>query len=208
MNLTQVIQRCLLILMVAGLVAGCFGRDRRPIYVQSEEVPPIQVPAGLSLPDVRQTFDIPGTFLPELAAVGDESKPPVVLSSAEAEASRSHIRFGPTGLYLEVEDEPDSVWRRLSFTLNRGGMNVREINQEHRRYRFYLDHEPLEIRRTGLARFAFWRGDELVDYSGTYLAELREDGNRTRIVLLGEGGEIIEMERAEYVLSMLRERLG
>ena len=208
MILTRLIQRNLLIFLIAGLAAGCFNRDRQPIYVQSEEVPPIEAPEGLSLPEVRQTYDIPGAFLPQLAAMGDEARPPVVLSSAEAEASRSHIRFGPTGLYLEVEDEPDSVWRRLSFTLNRSGMNVREINEERRRYRFRFSHDPIEIRRSGLARFAFWRSDEIVDYSGTYQAELRDDGDRTRIVLLGEGGEIIEMDRAEYVLSVLRERLG
>ncbi|AKS41294.1 outer membrane protein assembly factor BamC [Wenzhouxiangella marina] len=196
------------IALVASLMAGCFNRDRQPIYVQSEEVPPIEVPEDLSLPDVRQTYDIPGTYLPQLAAMGNEARPPVVLSSAEAEASRSHIRFGPTGLYLEVEDEASSVWRRLSFTLNRGGMSVRQVNEDAMRYRFDFRHDPVEIERSGMSRLAFWRSGEILDYSGAYQAELQPDGANTRVVLLGGDGEILDMDRAEFVLAVLRERLG
>jgi uncharacterized lipoprotein len=200
--------RVFLIALVACVLAGCFNRDRQPIYVESEEVSEIEVPEGLSMPNVRRTYDIPGTFLPQLAAAGDESRPPVVLSSAEAEASRSHIRFGPTGLYLEVEDEPASVWRRLGFTLNREGMNVRQVDEADRRYRFDFTHDPIEVERGGFARIAFWRSDERLNYSGRYQLEVREDGDNTRVVLLGDSGEIIEMDQAEFILAVLRERLG
>jgi len=200
--------RVFLIALAACVLAGCFNRDSQPIYVQSDEVSEIEVPEDLSLPNVRRTYDIPGTFLPQLAAVGDESRPPMVLSSAEAEASRSHIRFGPTGLYLEVEDEPDSVWRRLGFSLNRGGMNVRQVDEADRRYRFDFTHDPIEVERGGLSWIAFWRSDEQLDYSGRYQVQVREDGDSTRVVLLGESGEIIEMDQAEYILAVLRERLG
>jgi uncharacterized lipoprotein len=200
--------RVCLIALAACVLAGCFNRDRQPIYVESEEVSEIEVPEDLSLPNVRRTYDIPGTFLPQLAAVGDESRPPVVLSSAEAEASRSHIRFGPTGLYLEVEDEPGSVWRRLGFSLNRGGMNVRQVDESDRRYLFDFTHDPIEVERSGLARMAFWRSDERLDYSGRYQVRVQEDGDTTRVVLLGDGGEVIEMDQAEFILAILRERLG
>ncbi len=200
--------RLFLIALAALMLTACFNRDRQPIYVESEEVQEIEVPDDLSLPDVRRTYDIPGTYLPELAAVGDEARPPVVLSSAEAEASRSHIRFGPTGLYLEVEDEPDSVWRRLGFTLNRGGMNVRQVEEADRRYRFDFSHEPIEVERGRLSRLAFWRSDEYMDYSGEYQVQVQDDGDNTRIVLLGSAGDVLQMDRAEYVLAVLRERLG
>jgi len=200
--------RLILALLMAGLVSGCFNRDRDPIYVDSEEIDPIEVPDGLSSPRVSTAYRIPGTFLPELAATGDEALPPRVLPSAEAEASRSHIRFGPTGLYLEVEDAADSVWRRLSFTLNRQGMSVRRVDEPDRRYLFEFQHDPIRIERSGLSRLAFWRSDEVRDYSGQYLAEVRPEGEQARVVLLDRDGQIVEMDRAEYVLAVLRERLG
>jgi len=201
--------RVALILLAVALATACFNRDSRPVYVQSEEVPELEVPEDLSLPNVRRTYDIPGAYLPQLAGVGDEASPPVVLSSAEAEASRSHIRFGSRGLYLEVEDEPESVWRRLGFTLNRGGMSLRQAVESERRYRFHLDHEPIRIDQAWTENLAFWRGDEFLDYGGEYQLELQEEGNdSTRIVLLSAQGEVLQMDRAEFVLARLRDRLG
>jgi uncharacterized lipoprotein len=209
MNQQLVMTRVLLIVVAVLMTAGCFNRDRQPVYTASEEVEEIRVPPELSTPRVRTTYQVPGYYLPELAAVGDEARPPRVLTSAEAERSSSHIRFGPTGLYLRVEDEPDSVWRRLSFALNRGGMSVRAVDEPARRYRVRYDHDPIHIDRTGLARFAFWRRNETLNYSGEYLFEVHTDGSsHTRVSLLDSNGNVIDMERAEFVLSVLRDRLG
>jgi len=209
MNRTQWIKGgVLLTIVLAGGLSGCF-RDRKPIYVDSEEVPRIEVPADLSSPDASRTYMIPGVSLPQLAAEGDQARPPVVLPSADVESARSRIRFGPRGLYLEVDDELDSVWRRLGFTLNRGGMNVRVADQNKHRYIFRFDHEPVEVRRRGLARLAFWRGSEVMDFRGVYRIELVADGEEsTRVELLTESGDIIQMERSEYVLMELQKRLG
>lgn len=191
------------------LAAGCgLLRGKDPVYVQSEELPPIEVPPDLHPPPVQETFTIPGYFLPELAAQGDESLPPRVLPSAEAEAARSRIRFGPTGLYLEVDDEASSVWRRLGFTLNRDGMSVQEVNESERRYRFRFQHEPITTDRGFFSRLLFWRGADVIDYSGEYMLEIHRDGTRTRVALLDDDGSVIDMNRAEFVLARLRERLG
>jgi uncharacterized lipoprotein len=209
MKPTLVMTRLLVVVLAALMMTACFNRDRQPIYVESEEIGEITVPPSLSEPRTRPTFDIPGYSLPQLAASGGEARPPRVLPSAEAERSGSHIRFGPTGLYLEVADEPDSVWRRLSFSLNRSGMSVRQVDESNRRYRVQFQHDPIAMDRSGIARLAFWRGTELVDYSGTYQVEVHPEGRDvTRVTLLDAQGNVIEMERAEYVLSVLRERLG
>lgn len=207
MNPTLVTTRVLMLLLAAMLTSGCFNRDRQPIYVDSEEVHAIEAPEGLSQPRTRTTFQIPGYSLPQLAGSG-EQRPPRVLPSAEAEASRSHIRFGPTGLHLEVRDEPESVWRRLSFSLNRGGMSVRQVDEPNRRYHFHFDHEPIRIARTGMSRLAFWRGSDFDDFSGNYRVEVQPDGDQTRVILLDGNGDVVEMNRGEFVLAMLRERLG
>lgn len=199
-------------LAVVLIVAGCgFLRPDQPVYVGSEEVDPIDVPEGLTPPEVRPVYEIPGYFLPELAAQGDESVPPRVLTSAEAEKARSRIRFGPTGLYLEVDDEAASVWRRLGFALNRGEMAVERVLTDQRRYQVRFQHEPIQPAERGLFGrvFLFWKSQEVTDYSGTYVLEVQpESSQATRVAILDEQGNIIRMERAEFVLSRLQRRLG
>lgn len=206
--MSQFFRRFLVLALIALLLAGCAGRDRTPIYVDSEEVPMIRAPAGLDSPIVRPTFQVAGVFLPEMAAQ-HETRPPRVLPSAEAERSRSHIRFGPRGLFLEVQDEADSVWRRLGFSLNRAGMQVREVREDQQQYAFRFNDDPTVVDRTGLARLAFWRGTELVDHSGDFVAEVEQVNERTtRVLLFDSSGNLVNMSQAEAVLAVLRDRLG
>lgn len=199
-----------ILVLMALLLAGCFNRDRQPVYVSSEEVRPIEAPPGLDQPRTRSTFEVPGYSLPELAAQGEQERPPEVLPSAQAERSRSHIRFGPSGLYLAVDDEPDSVWRRLGFSLNRGNMQVRQVDEADRRYVFRFSHQPIRPEKTGLSRLAFWRSPEVIDYSGSYIARVGAEQNEgvTRVELFDADGRVVDMDRAEFVLARLRERLG
>lgn len=198
-----------LILVLAVLIlSACAGRDRQPVYLQSDEVAPIRVPAGLDEPRIRPTFEVAGVFLPEMAGQ-HEPRPPRVLPSAEAERSRSHIRFGPRGLFLEVDDEADSVWRRLGFSLNRSGMQVREVREDRSQYLFRFDDDPTVVDRTGLARIAFWRSAERIDHSGDFVAEVEAVNDRSsRVLLFDSAGNLVEMNQAERVLAVLRERLG
>jgi len=195
---------------LAGMLAGCSG-SRTPVYVASEELPPIRVPEGLTRPASQSAFEIPGFSLPELAARGDESRPPQVLPSSEAEQMRSRVRFGPTGLYLEVQDDAASVWRRLGFALNRGGMSIEEVLFDDRRFLTRFEHEPIVAEERGFISrlFLFWRSPEVIDYSGLYVLEvLRETAQTTRIAIFSQDGSILPMEQAEYVLIRLQRRLG
>lgn len=204
----KLISTTFLLAALLAMLAGCAGRDRQPVYADSEEIDPIEAPPGMSSPQSRSTFEVPGYYLPELAAQ-DTARPPRVQPSAEAERSRSHIRFGATGLFLEVQDEPDSVWQRLGFTLNRNGMRVEEIDDSQQRYRFQFSHDPIEADRRGISRLMFWRSPEVTDYSGTYRIKVREGSDGlSEVILLDANGEILDMDRAEYVLARLRDRLG
>lgn len=202
----------LAVLFATIQLTGCgWLRSDQPVYVSSEELPPIEVPEDLSDLEVRSVFEIPGFAVPQLAAQGDEAMPPRVPTSAEAEVANSRIRFGATGLYLEVDDEAASVWRRLGFALNRGELSVQQVMQDQRRYRFELAHEPIVLEDRGwFSRTVFfWRSPEVIDYSGTYLLEVQpESSERTRVAVLDENGEIVRMERAEFILTRLRQRLG
>jgi uncharacterized lipoprotein len=198
----------LTILGFAAALTGCALGQTENIYLDSAEVAPIQAPAGLDQPPVRGTYRVAGYYLPQMAGQS-EDRPPRVLSSAEAEASRSRIRFGAQGLYLEVEDELDSVWRRLGFSLNRGQMSIQEADVDEHRYVFAFEPDPIVVERRGFARLAFWRSDERIDHSGRFVVEVQADGEQaSRVILLDEGGELVDMARAEYVLSVLRDRLG
>lgn len=193
------------------LAAGCFLRPERPAYVTSEEVEPIEVPADLSEPEIRPIFEIPGYSLPELAAQGDESIPPQVLTSAEAEQARSRVKFGSTGLYLEVDDEAASVWRRLGFALDRGELAIENVLPDQRRYRVEFQHDPILVSEPGFFKrmFMFWSAPEFIDFSGTYQFEVQiESGRTTRVAIFDSEGGIVPMERAEFVLSRLQQRLG
>lgn len=202
----------LAVLFFSAQLTGCgWLRSDQPVYVSSEELPPIEVPEGLSEPEVRTVFEIPGFAVPELAAQGDEAMPPRVPTSAEAEEANSRIRFGSTGLYLEVDDEAASVWRRLGFALNRDELSIEQVMQDQRRYRFQLTHEPIVFDDRGwFSRTVFfWRSPEVVDYSGTYMVEVQpESSERTRVAVLDENGNIVRMERAEFILTRLQQRLG
>jgi len=205
--------RPLLLLVPLLLIqSGCslIGPDQ-PSYVTSSELQPLRVPEGLSSPETRRVFEIPGYSLPELSAQGTEELPPSVPTSAEAEQARSRIRFGPTGLYLEVDDEAASVWRRLGFALNRGGMSIDQVLLDERRFQFDFRHDPIVVSEPGWfsRTFMFWKSPEVIDFSGRYLVEVqRETGTRSRIAILDEDGRILPMEQAEFVLTRLRERLG
>ncbi|MGY6555411.1 MAG: hypothetical protein ACXIUM_12920 [Wenzhouxiangella sp.] len=207
--MSQFFSRCLLLIVLALMLAACAGRDRQPVYVQSDEIPPLQVPTGLDQPTIRPTFQVGGAFLPEMAAQ-HEIRPPRVQPSAVAERSLSQIRFGPRGLFLEVQDEAESVWRRLGFSLNRGGMQVREVRAERQQYAFRFIDDPTEVERGRLARVAlFWRSTEVIDHSGDFIAEIEPINERaTRVLLFDSAGNLVSMDQAEHVLAVLRERLG
>ena len=196
------------IMLIVSLLVACGGRNQL-IYVDSEEIEPLRVPEHLDTPETRLTYDVPGFFLPELATRSDQGRPPRVQSSAEAEASRSQILFGSQGLFLEVQDGHDSVWRRLGFSLNRAGMRIREYDETAQQYQFHLDHAGILLQRRGLERVAFWRSEEVIDYSGEFVAEIVPIGEaRTRVNLRNADGSLVDMDQAEYVLGLLRERLG
>lgn len=200
--------RAFVAIALAGMVTGCTLGGSDELYLQSAEVEPIRAPAGLDQPRVRGTFRVAGYALPEMAGQ-NEDRPPRVLTSAEAEASRSRIRFGQYGLYLEVEDELSSVWRRLGFTLNRADMTVESANADEYRYAFAFDPEPIVVERRGIARLAFWEPSERINHGGRFMVELEpESEDATRVILRDESGNLIDMARAEYVLSILRDRLG
>ena len=192
-------------------VIGCASADKAPLYVASEEVDDLRVPADLDRPVTRSDYDIPGYYLPELAASRDVGRPPQVQTSAEAEASMAQIRFGSKGLHLEVEADQASVSEELAYVLDHEevGLILRAVDATDHRFEFNYRHQSFVVERRGFSRLAIWRDTEIVDYSGQFVAQVVAIGqSRSRIELLDSKGGVVSMEQAEHILAMLREALG
>lgn len=192
--------------VIAPLVASCglFG-DKQPAYYSVTESRPLQIPSGLDTPtaDSALTIEYPVMPLPseELNAV-----PPRILANQANEKGNAKIRWSADGVYLLVEDSPDSVQRRLGFVIERSGMGLQGRGSDGN-YQFDYQHVRSKSDEGWFSWMAFWR-DDPPDYSGTYETQPQPDGTNTRVYLrYADGGEV-PMEAAEHVLAILMERLG
>lgn len=194
----------------ACLIVGACGSGKQ-LYMDSREAKPLEVPADLDSPRQDSALFIPGVSAAELAGRA-EARPPLVLSSEEAERTNTNIRYGDGALYLLVEDELPSVWRRLGFTLNRSGMTVNEVEIDRRRYRFNYHQPPATIiGRSFWDTVFFWRYDGPADYSGGYRIELRQhdvNGQHTRVYLYNADERAASPEASDHILGVIQQRLG
>lgn len=205
------LKTALLAMALAFLATGCGTGGKIPLYVQGEEVADIRVPEHLDRPAVRSDYEIPGYFLPELAASRDAGRPPMVQTSAEAEASMAQIRFGAKGLHLEVQADQASVTEELAYILDHEevGLVLQAVDVSDHRFEFVYRHDAFTVPRSGFARLAIWRSPEVVDYTGEFVVDVVAIGEaRCRIELVDGDGQVVEMDQAEHILAMLREALG
>lgn len=192
------------------LMAAC--RTVGGAYVDSRETAPLRVPEHLDRPSIESALTIPGIATPELAGLRDDAVPPKVLTSEEAALSTSRVGFGQGALFLLVEDQLDSVYRRLGFTLNRNGMSVEEIKPDAHSYVFSYTQAPLAKTEKGFWRSVlFWQGGSGTNYSGRYEVRLATDDNdsdHTRIYLYDADGKAALPESVEQLFGIVQERLG
>lgn len=202
-------RKIILGLFICLALSAC-GSNKK-LYLDSREAKPLEVPPGLDMPNQESALFIPGVAAPELAGRA-EARPPLVLSSKEAELSNANIRYGDGALFLLVEDEPDSVWRRLGFTLNRAGMTLAERQVDQRIYRFsYNQPASLYDTRSFWDTVFFWRNSDPVDYSGTYQIQLKPDNDNpsnTRVYLYNAEQRPADPEASDHLLGVIQQRLG
>jgi hypothetical protein len=196
-----------LILSVAAFSAlsACSSiGDKPPIYYEEQEVDPLVLPDHLDRPTSTQALYITQEARP-LPRQEIVTAPPRITSTSAQNNDNSNFRWSADGVYLFVEDTPDSVERRLGFVLKRSGMVMLNPGQEHAYAFEYWMPEP---ERDGFfSRFAFWR-ESPEDYSGAYKIIMRPDGENTRVYLKYADDTECESDAAEHVLSIVRDRLG
>ena len=194
-----------LLLLVSAFVSACgtFG-DNPPEYYGIPESKNLEIPDNLDRPTSATALTVDRRYMPlperELSPI-----PPRVLANQKDNSSTS-LRWSADGVYILVEDSPDSVQRRLRYVIERSGMDLHSPTSDGN-HRFGYHHVPVEIDEGFFAKMAFWR-DDAPNYSGDYETVPQADGSQTRVYLRYADGEDVPMDAAEHVLVILMERLG
>jgi len=191
------------------VLSGCsmFGNNE-PEYVDSEELAILKVPQGLDDPrgQTPVLISVPEMRMP----AGDElePRPPRVVSTAGKQDANAHMAWSAEGVYLLVKDTPDSVARRLRFAIDRSGMTMMARDDALGGHKFHYSQPKTNEQKGFFSKMAFWRSDPFVDYSGTFLTNIRADGQDTRVYLLFGDGKFVDTTGAEHILGIFMERLG
>lgn len=212
-NSKSTFYKCKYLLCLLGCIAslpscGMFNRDKeedQPVYYKAVEVPALEIPEGLDRPDASNALLI-ATPISPLPQRELQTIPPRVASHSTRDDSSTQLKWSADGVYLVVEDSPESVLRRLGLVIQRAGMSL-SATEVSNGYRFEYRHNSKDPDEGWFSKMAFWR-EGAPNYSGTYQAITQADGEKTRILIKGpEGGEIDPIA-AEHILGILGERLG
>lgn len=187
------------------VVAACSSGQKKPEYYEAKETQPLKLPEGMDPPDRSAALIINAPYMPPPAMVM-ETRPPRISSTTSGLNANSSFKWSPEGLYLLVDDTPDSTHRRLGLVLKRTGMqNIREDEKGVYRFDYYQVFEE----KDGLfSKLAFWSRDKSEDYSGAYQVYAAPDGDKTRVYVKYADGTDCEPDAAEHLLAIVRARLG
>lgn len=202
MNHGKILTLCAL----AALLAACASKDARDReYYDAMEAKPLRVPEGLAVPTSSSALVINAPAIP-LSPMAMETKPPRISSTTSGLDANSSFQWSAQGLYLKVDDTPDSVQRRLGLVIERAGMQrVRVDEQGVYRFDYY---QQFEDEDGFFRKMAFWSRDHGEDYSGAYQTFVQPDGDQARVYIKYADGTDCEPDAAEHLLEVLRARLG
>ena len=135
-----------------------------------------------------------------------QTMPPRVSSTTSGIDPNSRLSWSSQGLYLLVEDTPDSVQRRLGIVIERSGMQ--RINLDDTgvyRFDYYQEFDQVS---GFFNKMAFWNRDQSEDYSGAYQTFVQPSGENSRVYIKYADGTDCEPDAAEHVLAVLGARMG
>jgi uncharacterized lipoprotein len=195
----------LLTLALLAALTACSSGQKVPEYYDAQETPSLDMPDGLSYPDTSSALIIQMRPMPPPAMVM-ETKPPRVSSTTAGINANSRLHWSAEGLYLLVEDTPESTQRRIGLVLERSGMKrIRLDDKGVYRFDYY---QTFEDEDGFFSKMAFWSRDEVEDYSGAYQTYVEPDGEQTRVYIKYADGTECEADAAEHVLEAVRQRMG
>jgi uncharacterized lipoprotein len=199
-------QLILLVTILAMLfVSACRSGNKKPGYYNEVETPSLDVPSGLDYPDTSQALIIQTPYMQPPAMVMTDI-PPRISSTTSGLNKNSRLSWSSQGLYLLVDDTPESVHRRLGLVIDRSGMQRVRLDEKGV-YRFDY-YQVFEDDRGFFKKMAFWSRDKSEDYSGAYQTFTQPDGENTRVYIKYADGSDCEPDAAEHVLIVLGARMG
>jgi uncharacterized lipoprotein len=187
------------------LLAGCSSDSRKREYYDAAEEPSLEIPEGLARPSSSSALVIGAPPMP-LSPYEIESRPPRISSTTSGLDSNSSFNWSARGLYLVVDDTPESVHRRLGLVIERAGMQRVRLDEKGV-YRFDY-YQSFDDEGGFFRKMAFWSRDKAEDYSGAYQTYTEPDGEKTRVYIKYADGTDCEPDAAEHVLDVIRSRLG
>jgi uncharacterized lipoprotein len=200
---------CVLAAVLAmSLLGACSSDARKREYYDAVETAPLEIPEGMARPASGSALVIGIPRVP-LSPMAMETRPPRISSTTSGLDANSRFNWSAQGLYLLVDDTPESVHRRLGLVIQRAGMQrVRE--DENGVYRFDYYQRFGDTDKSFWSRLAFWSDDGWEDYSGAYQTFARPDpdSEKTRVYIKYADGTECEPDAAEHVLDVIRARLG
>jgi uncharacterized lipoprotein len=191
--------------LVVLLVAACSSESKKPEYYNQVEAPSLDIPEGMSVPDSSSALVIRTPYMPPPSMILQD-KPPRISSTTSGIDANSRLSWSAQGIYLLVEDTPDSVQRRLAIVIERSGMQ-RIRNDVNGVYRFDY-YQTFDKVGGFISKMAFWNRDNNEDYSGAYQIYAQPAGDNTRVFIKYADGTDCEPDAAEHMLQVLSERMG
>ena len=186
-------------------VAACSSQSKVPVYYNAAETESLEIPAGMSAPDSGSALVIRVPYMPPPSMILQD-KPPRISSTTSGIDANSRLSWSAQGIYLLVEDTPESVQRRLSIVIERSGMQrIRtDVNGVYR-FDYYQTFDKVD---GFISKMAFWNKDKSEDYSGAYQIYAQPAGESTRVYIKYADGTDCEPDAAEHMLQVLSERMG
>jgi uncharacterized lipoprotein len=192
-------------LLVLGVTA-CSSKSKKPEYYDAVETGSLEIPDGMSQPNSSAALKIETPYMPPPSMILQDM-PPRISSTTSGIDANSRLSWSAQGIYLLVEDSPESVKRRLAIVIERSEMKRVRIDDEGvYRFDYYqkFDNDPAGFFR----KMAFWNRDKSEDYSGAYQTFTQPEGENTRVYIKYADGTDCEPDAAEHVLAVLGARMG
>ena len=203
-NIVRMFLALLTALAVLGL-AACSSGAKKPGYYDEVETASLEIPDGMSRPDSSSALVIHAPYMPPPSMILQDV-PPRISSTTSGIDPNSRLSWSAQGLYLLVEDTPESVQRRLGLVIERSGMQRIRIDEKGvYRFDYYQTFDDVE---GFIGRLAFWNRNKVEDYSGAYQTYTQPEGENTRVYIKYADGTDCEPDAAEHVLAVLGARMG
>jgi uncharacterized lipoprotein len=206
-EMMKVLQTGLSSVVLVSMV-GCsmFSSTTRIDYAAAaKQVPPLEVPPGLTIPAGDERFQVPqaksgvaaldatkatALELPPNVTIPASSAPKVLqaesgvvaLDANEPEGLSSLREVSGGNTIIVMNDPFDRSWRKVGLALESAGLVVDDKDREKGIY--YL--RPVRLDRGWLDKLMFWKGDE--DTSRHYRVKIKDGGATCEVSIVDQDG--------------------